>query len=99
MLEPVGPIDVVMLGTFSTWKRGTLQARALPIARELTTRGYKVAIVTTPWDQPTEAGVHERVGRVSIFNSESARPSSAFRAVAHQVAIARSLSPRLVHVF
>src|SRR5690606_40643975 len=51
------PADIVMLGTFGVWTRGTLQSRALPFARAITaSTGLDVAIVTTPWDAPDEIG-------------------------------------------
>ena len=90
---------MVMLGTFSTWRRGTLQARALPIAQELTRRGLQVTIVTSPWDEPTEAGVRECVGGVDVINTRTTSPVFSARAVAEQVQIARGLAPRIVHVF
>ncbi|CAN5723735.1 glycosyltransferase family 4 protein [soil metagenome] len=88
-----------MLGSFGVWTRGTLQARAMPLARELAaSAGLQIAIVTTPWDDPEQAGVVERVDDVLIVNTLAVRPSSTPLAVAQQLNILRQLDPSLVHI-
>lgn len=93
------PADIVMLGTFGVWTRGTLQSRALPFARAITaSTGLDVAIVTTPWDAPDAAGASEEVDGVRIFNTVSHRPASAPLAAAEQLRLVRELNPGIIHV-
>lgn len=92
------PYDIVMLGTFGLWRLGTLQARALSFARELAARGYRCAIVTSPWDMPSERGVVEVRDDVLIVNTRSAS-AAAIPAVRQQLNAVRQLRPRLVHLF
>ena len=94
-----GTVDIVMLGSFGIWTRGTLQSRALPFARALTrTTGLRFAIVTTPWDDPREAGVTGIVDDVLIYNTRSTTKSQFPAAVAEQLKLLRRLSPTLVHL-
>jgi glycosyltransferase involved in cell wall biosynthesis len=88
-----------MAGTFSAWRLGTLQARALPLAMELTRHGLRCAIVTTPWDQPSEAGTVDVRGSVPVVSTNRTDLLSTPLAVRQQVATIRSLRARLVHVF
>src|SRR6476619_7663254 len=99
MWLPDEQFDVVMLGTFSVWRLGTLQARALPLARALTERGLRVAIVTLPWDAPDDAGVRDSVGGATIINTRSARLLLAPLMVRDTVAWLRWTRPAAVHVF
>jgi glycosyltransferase involved in cell wall biosynthesis len=93
------PVDVLMLGTFGVWKRGTLQARALPLAKELVRRGLSVALVTTPWDTPGQRGVIESAGGLTIVNTTSVSPSFPLFAIREQVAWVDHFQPKLVHLF
>ena len=90
--------DVVMLGTFSAWNLGTLQARALPMAHALKTHGVNVAVVTTPWDQPSEAGVIDAIDGVPLINTCSTSTTLPLPAVREQLAWIRRLRPSAVHV-
>ena len=92
-------IDVVMLGSFGVWTRGTIQSRALPLARALCGQaGLRVAIVTTPWDAPAQAGVREDIDGVHIFNTRSHDMRNALRVVKEQVQLVHSLQPSILHV-
>lgn len=91
--------DVVMLGTFSTWRLGTLQARALPIAEELTRQGVSVTVITTPWDAPEEAGVRDVVHGVPVINTRRVSQFATGPAVAEMVRLTRRLCPHVVHLF
>jgi glycosyltransferase involved in cell wall biosynthesis len=93
------PVDIVMLGTFAAWRLGTIQARALPLARQLREWGIRTAIVTTPWDAPNEAGVVDALDRVPLINTPATSVRSAYRATLQQVEQVKRLNPRLVHVF
>lgn len=88
-----------MAGTFSAWHLGTLQARALPFARELQSRGVRCAIVTVPWDMPSESGVIDTIADVELRNTTATGVTSFPLAVVQQAARIRALQPQLVHVF
>jgi glycosyltransferase involved in cell wall biosynthesis len=96
---PQPPVDIVMAGTFSAWHLGTLQARALPFAHELQSRGLRCAIVTVPWDMPSESGVIDTIANVELRNTTATGVTSFPLAVVQQAALIRALQPRLVHVF
>lgn len=49
-------MNVAMVGTFGLYRKGTMQARALPLARALAARGHTVRVLIPPWDSPCEAG-------------------------------------------
>ena len=44
---------IAMIGPFGLKYRGTIQVRALPLARELAAKGHEVLIVMPPWKDPT----------------------------------------------
>jgi glycosyltransferase involved in cell wall biosynthesis len=98
MLPAPERYDIVMIGTFAAWRLGTLQARILPLAVELRRRGIRCAIVTTPWDLPSERGVRDIVDGVPLYNTPSVAPHAAPLAIRQQLAIVRQLNPRAVHV-
>ena len=92
-------VDIVMLGSFGVWTRGTLQSRALPFARALTKMtGLRIAIITTPWDDPKQAGSTENVDDVLIYNTRSTSQAMFPVAVAEQLKLLRQLNPTLVHL-
>lgn len=96
---PLAAVDIVMLGSFGVWTRGTLQSRALPLARALSTAtGLRFAIVTTPWDDPTQSGIRETIDGVAIYNTIATSQRQAVAVVREQLQLLRSLRPRLVHV-
>jgi glycosyltransferase involved in cell wall biosynthesis len=45
-----------------------MSARALPLARELAARGWRVRLALPPWDAPEEAGRDEAIDGVSVVN-------------------------------
>lgn len=90
--------DIVMLGTFSAWRAGTIQARALPFAGVLRDAGYQVAIVTTPWDEPSAAGQIDFIDSIPIINTRSTGSGTPIQAVREQCAWVEQLSPQAVHI-
>lgn len=96
--NPLKDIDIVMLGTFSAWRLGMIQARGLPLARGLSRGGLRTAIVTTPWDRPEEAGTIDVIDGVPLINTRQVRPERAPAAVAEQLAWVRRLRPRAIHL-
>jgi len=47
---------IVMIGPFGLAPKGTMRARALPLARELAAQGHQILLLMPPWHTPTEAG-------------------------------------------
>ncbi len=92
-------VDIVMAGTFAAWRLGTLQARALPFARELRSHGIRCSIVTVPWDTPIESGVRDAISGVEVFNTSSSSVQSFPLAVTEQCRRILALRPKAVHVF
>ena len=99
MVSSPGRYDIVMLGTFAAWRLGTLQSRALPLASVLTRHGIRCAIVTTPWDVPSERGIVDVYDGVPIFNTYAVSPFAPLQAVREQRDLARLLQPQAIHVF
>lgn len=88
---------VVMLGTFGLRPKGTMSARALPLAQELTARGWGVRLVLPPWDWPADAGRCSRVSQVGIVNvGLRGGPAAVVR---RMVVAAREIEPSIVHLF
>jgi len=98
MIEVDQTADIVMLGTFSAWNLGTIQARALPFAQALASHGLRTTIVTTPWDAPNEAGTIDVRNRVTIINTDSVSTRLPFIAARQQAAWVHRLQPAGVHV-
>lgn len=92
-------VDIVMLGSFGVWTRGTLQSRALPLARAVTNlTDLRLAIVTTPWDAPDQAGVCEQHDNVQIYNTSAVKQRQAFAITRQQISLVRRLRPSIIHV-
>ncbi|PWH17686.1 MAG: glycosyl transferase family 1 [Ardenticatenia bacterium] len=49
-------MNVAVVGTFGLYRKGTMRARALPLACALAARGHTVRVLIPPWDSPHEAG-------------------------------------------
>jgi glycosyltransferase involved in cell wall biosynthesis len=45
---------IVFVGNFALWRKGTLSARTLPMARELAEAGHEASLIVPPWDAPDE---------------------------------------------
>lgn len=99
MQTTIAPIDIAMLGTFAVWGRGTLQARALPLAQALGDCGVRCAIVTSPWDMSEAAGTVELNAGIPLISTKHCSPRHAPLAVTEQLGWLRRLQPRIVHVF
>ncbi len=49
-------MNVAIVGTFGLHRKGTVRARALPLARALAARGHTVRLLIPPWDSPYDSG-------------------------------------------
>ncbi len=59
---------VAMIGPFGLRPKGTMVARALPLAQALAARGHAVTLILPPWSWPQEAGRTWEEGGVLIQN-------------------------------
>jgi len=59
---------VAMIGPFGLRPKGTMNARALPLARALVRRGHAVRMILPPWDYAQEAGGRMQDAGVEIEN-------------------------------
>ena len=59
---------IVFVGPFGLQPKGTVSARAVPIARALARRGHSVAVVTPPWDNPQDSGKSLCLDGVPVVN-------------------------------
>ncbi|MEA3341522.1 MAG: glycosyltransferase family 4 protein, partial [Chloroflexota bacterium] len=49
-------MNIVLIGPFGLRSRGTMSARALPMAKSLVARGYTVTLLLPPWQNPEDGG-------------------------------------------
>jgi len=62
------PPRVVFVGNFGLWRKGTMGARALPMAAELRAAGVDARLVVPPWDEPDASGRAGLVYGVPVQN-------------------------------
>lgn len=61
-------LRVVMVGPFGLRPRGTMSARALPLAKALARRGHQVVLLMPPWQNPEDAGRSWEEDGVAVEN-------------------------------
>jgi len=61
-------MNIVMVGPFGLRPKGTMSARALPLARALAARGHRVCLVLPPWNFPEDSGKTQLDAGVQITN-------------------------------
>ena len=59
---------IVMIGLFGLRPKGTMSARALPLAKALVARGHQVDIIMPPWSYPQDSGREWEEDGVNIRN-------------------------------
>jgi len=59
---------IVMVGPFGLHPKGTMSVRALPLAKALAARDYKVDIILPSWHSPEDSGKSWEEEGVGIFN-------------------------------
>jgi glycosyltransferase involved in cell wall biosynthesis len=60
------PLRVAMIGPFGLAPKGTMAARALPLARALAAGGHQVQVLMPPWHTPEEADRTWEQDRVTL---------------------------------
>lgn len=95
-------MHIVMVGPFGLRRKGTMRARALPLARALVARGHRVTVLLPPWDSPQDA---ERTWEDAGVRVEHIRLPRQLSTAGH-LAITRrlvqrvfELRPDVVHAF
>lgn len=91
-----------MIGTFGMRPKGTMSARALPMAEALADRGHTVTIVVPPWDFPADGGRRETVGGVDIVYlrvPKTVPGLSAQQMSLDMLRTLRRLRPTILHCF
>jgi len=95
-------MHIVMVGPFGLRRKGTMRARALPLARALAGRGHRVTVLLPPWDSPQDAGCTWQDAGVRV---ENIRLPSRFSMAGHLEITRRlvqrvfELDPDVVHAF
>ncbi len=90
-----------MVGNFSLYRKGTMRARALPLARALCRRGHSVCLVLPALDAPTEARARDKVDGIPIRHLAAPGPPG-LRHLLTAVQLARATlgaKPDVVHAF
>lgn len=90
-------MKIAFICGFAWEPKGTVRARAHPLAVELTRRGHQVQIIVVPYDNPSYSGRTLEVDGVSVHNvSVDCSPPSRIAAVLRQM---KQFQPDLVHIF
>jgi glycosyltransferase involved in cell wall biosynthesis len=95
-------LRIVMIGPFGLRPRGTMSARALPLAKALARRGHQVVLLMPPWQNPEDAGRRWEEDGVTVENiALPARTPLLFHLLTALRLARRALScqPDVVHLF
>ncbi len=93
---------IVMIGPFGLRPKGTMAARALPMARALAMRGHAVTMLLPPWSNPEDSGRVYDEGTVRIENIDlPPRRPLAFDVLTTRRLVKRALAfkPDVIHCF
>ncbi len=94
-------MKIVMIGPFAFRPKGTVSARAFPIARALRKHGYQVTILMPPYDNLKDSGRAWDQDGVRLVNMNLSR-NDTWHQLTVPLSMARQatrLDPDLVHVF
>ena len=91
---PANPMRIVMVGPFGLRRKGTMRARALPLARALVERDHRVTLLIPPWDSPQDAGQRWVDAGVEVINI----PLPPTIPVLHHAEITRRLVTEVLHL-
>ncbi len=95
-------MKIVFLAPFGIRPKGSLQARMLPLAKELQQRGHWVEIIAPPYTNPEDSGLVEEVEGVTLRNVRLGPTSGAVAAPFIALRMLRAcidLQPDLIHLF
>lgn len=99
-------MKVVFIGPFGLQPKGTMSARALPLATALAARGHAVTVLIPPWDDPARAGQTWEVDGVQVVNVALPAGNLAQLPLLFHILLTRTLvtqvlalAPDVVHCF
>lgn len=93
---------IAMIGPFGLEPKATMRRRALPLARELATRGHAVTLIMPPWHTPAEASRQWEEDAVTLQYVSLSPPLPVFSHLAITARLLRcalSWHPDIVHCF
>ncbi len=93
---------IAFIGPFGLRPKGTMSARALPLARALVARGHGVRMILPPWDFPQDAGCKMQDAGVEIENivlSAGVPGLFHFNTMRRLVNCALDFQPDVIHCF
>ena len=90
---------VLMLGTFGLRPKATLRARALAMAGTLSSADWAFSLITTPWDNPGDAGRRWSEDGIPVRNTRGIHPIGFPRVMLETARVARAIEPDVVHLF
>jgi glycosyltransferase involved in cell wall biosynthesis len=96
------PLRIAMLAPFGIRPKGTLSARMLPLARELTLRGHRVAIVAPSYLNPEDAASTTTIDGVRVTHLRLPRlpePIATLETALLLLRAALHTRPDLIHLF
>lgn len=92
--------SIVMVGPFGLRSRGTMRARALPMAKALARRGHRVTVLLPPWPDREDAGRSwEDEGVRIVVLPEPEGPLFHLRVAVRMGWAVLRMRPDIVHVF
>lgn len=101
-VAPASLMQIAMVGPFGLRRKGTMHARALPLARALVARGHRVTVLIPPWDSPADSGRCWTDNGVNIVNISLPNTGSPLDYIATTARLVRhvvNLQPDVVHTF
>jgi glycosyltransferase involved in cell wall biosynthesis len=90
-------VKIAFVCGFAWEPKGTVRARAHPLAAELQRRGHEVRIIVVPYDNPVFSGVVDKVQGVVVENVRV--DCSPLARVKHVLKALRTFDADLVHIF
>ena len=95
-------LHICMVGPFGLRPKGTMAARALPLARALARRGHQVTLVLPPWNWPEDSGrvwEDEGVRILNIVLPQSPAPLFHLQTAQRLLEAVLAQQPDVVHCF
>jgi glycosyltransferase involved in cell wall biosynthesis len=93
-------MKIAFVGGFAFSPKGTMQARAFPLAAELVKRGHEVSIFLTPYDNPDDSGREWTRAGVRVCNMKTGSSPGVYPRLLFRLWKAvDEYQPQLAHIF
>lgn len=93
-------MKIAFVGGFAFSPKGTMQARAFPLAAELVKRGHEVSMFLTPYDNPDDSGKEWTKAGVRVSNMKTGSSLGAYPRLLFRLWKAvDQYRPELTHIF